>query len=159
MAPIVQPFFVPSFEFSSPTHLSLLFFPHQRYLGMITSPYTCVRSVHSNVNPIYVFPEKELRGSFPIFYIHGSVSDLYFPRIGPPIFLHQNRQTDHGNIKIAHRHMNVKIGTEATQFLFWEYINVIFVAVYRSHTCIGTKESYLNIVGYGETAMKEGRVG
>ncbi len=27
-----------------------------------------------------------------------SVSDLYIPKIGPPIFLQQNRQTDCGNI-------------------------------------------------------------
>jgi hypothetical protein len=39
-----------------------------------------------------------LRGISPIFYIHVSVRDLYIPRIGPHIFLQQNRQTDRGNI-------------------------------------------------------------
>jgi hypothetical protein len=33
----------------------------------------------------------------PNFHIHVSVSDLHIPRIGPHIFLQQNRQTDPGN--------------------------------------------------------------
>jgi hypothetical protein len=42
---------------------------------------------HCNENPIYVFPEKELRGPSPNFHIHVSVRDLYIPRIVPHIFL------------------------------------------------------------------------
>ncbi len=72
-------------------------------------------STHCKENPIYVFPERELPGSSPNSHIHVSVSDLYIPSIGPHIFLQQNSQTDGGNIKIAHRHMNVEIGTGAGQ--------------------------------------------
>ncbi len=56
-------------------------------------------SLHCNENPIYVFPEKELRGFSHNFHIHVSVSDLFIPRIGPHIFLQQNRMlTDGGNM-------------------------------------------------------------
>ncbi len=54
------------------------------------------------------------RGLSLNFLNHVSVSDLYFPRIGPPIFLQQNRQTNRGNIEIAYKRMNVEIGAEAT---------------------------------------------
>jgi hypothetical protein len=54
-------------------------------------------STHCSENPIYVFPEKELCGLSPNFHIRVSVSNLYIPRIGPDIFLQQNRQTDPGN--------------------------------------------------------------
>jgi hypothetical protein len=53
-----------------------------------------IMCIHCNENPIYVFLVWELRGLSPNFHIHVSVSDLYIPRIGPQIFLQQNRQTD-----------------------------------------------------------------
>jgi hypothetical protein len=36
------------------------------------------------------FPEKELSNLSPNFRIHVSVSDLYIPRISPPILLQEN---------------------------------------------------------------------
>ncbi len=53
--------------------------------------------LHCKENTTNVLPEKELRDLSPNF-LNVSVSDLYIPSIGPPIFLQQNRQTDHGNI-------------------------------------------------------------
>ncbi len=45
-----------------------------------------------------IFPEKELLGLSPYFYIHVSVSDLYIPKIGLPILLQENMWTNLGNI-------------------------------------------------------------
>ncbi len=67
-----------------------------------------------------MFLEKELRGLSPNSYIHASVSDLQIPRIGPHIWLQQNRQTDPGDIKISHRHMSIGIGRQNILVLFWK---------------------------------------
>ncbi len=47
-----------------------------------------------------------------------AIYDLYIPTIGLPIWLHQNRWTDPGNIEIFHRGMNMEIGNKAAQFEF-----------------------------------------
>jgi hypothetical protein len=57
---------------------------------------------HCNEIWIYVFPEKELRSLSPNFHFHMSVSDLFIPTFGPPIFLQQNRQTDGSEQYINH---------------------------------------------------------
>jgi hypothetical protein len=62
---------------------------------------------HSTENPIYVFPEKKLRGLSPNSYIHVPVSDLFIPRIGPHIWLQQNRQTDPGNLSPIYECMKI----------------------------------------------------
>ncbi len=54
--------------------------------------------VHCKEIPVYILLENKLRGLSPNFYCHVSVSELYIPTIGPPIFLQQNRQTDRGKI-------------------------------------------------------------
>jgi hypothetical protein len=63
-----------------------------------------------------LYPKQNYKVLAPSFNIYVSVSDLYIPRIGLPILLQPNRQTDPGNILMAHRYMNVWIGNEAAQF-------------------------------------------
>jgi hypothetical protein len=73
--------------------------------------------------------DKEYRGLSPNFYIHAPVSDLYIPKTGLPVLLEEICRPILGLYKIAHRHMNVKIGAEAALFLEKKYISWIFVAV------------------------------
>jgi hypothetical protein len=89
---------------------------------MPTPMHTLHSYAHCKENPIYVLPEKKLSGFSPNFHIHVTVGVLYIPRIGSPVFLQQNRQTDRGNIFIVDRNMNVEIGTEVEQFHFYEYL-------------------------------------
>jgi hypothetical protein len=54
---------------------------------------------HNTETSKHIFPEKELRGLSPNFYIHVSVSDLYIPTIGLPILRQENMWTDPGSIQ------------------------------------------------------------
>ena len=76
----------------------------------------------------------KLRSFVPNSYIHVSVNDLYFPRIGLPIWLQQNRQTDPGNIQIVHSYMNVEIGRQNVITLFWKQRGclVSFLGIHKS---------------------------
>ncbi len=53
----------------------------------VTGGLEGLRNLYCKEISIYVFPEKELRGLNPNFHIHVSLSDLYIPIIGQPIFL------------------------------------------------------------------------
>ncbi len=78
-------------------------------------------------NSKQLFPEKEFRGLGPNFHIHVSLRDLYIPTIGLPMLLQEICGC--GTILGIYKSLiNIEMGTETSQFLFWEKINGIFVA-------------------------------
>ncbi len=66
---------------------------------------------------------------FPYSYI---CERFIYSQDRSPILLQPNRQTDRGNIliKYINRYINVKIGTEAAKFPFWEFFFLQFSVHY-----------------------------
>jgi hypothetical protein len=87
-----------------PAYVCLLFGLHGFLVSQSASVDTSAQDryplglLHFKEISIYVFPEKQLCGLSSNFHIHVSVSDVYIPTIGPPLFLEQNMRIDGGSI-------------------------------------------------------------
>ncbi len=105
---------------------------------------------HNTENSKQIFARKGIGQPQSQSHIHVSVRDLYLPTIDLPILLQKNIWTNPGNIKIAHRHRNVEIVTEATQLPEKEYINGIFVALrFPQHCCMLLTSEYFRVDWHG----------
>ncbi len=74
-----------------------------------------------------IFKEKELRDHSPNFHIHVSVCDRFIYSHDRSAYSAAGKYMDR-SWEIAHRQMNMEVGTEAAQFPEKEHINGIFVA-------------------------------
>jgi hypothetical protein len=97
--------------------------------------------LHCKEDSNYVFPETKLRGFVLNFHIHTFVSDLYISRIGPPILLQPNRQTDCGLWEYINRSQmceygNWKLGTRPRSLISGNIFLPIFGTVSLHVVCL-----------------------
>jgi hypothetical protein len=90
-------------------------------IELLPQPFCFQTAKTQYQNSKQIFPEIELRGLSPNFHIH--VSDLYIPMIGTAAGKFVDRSWEYINCSQTHECGN-------SQFLFWEHIDGIFVAVH-----------------------------
>ncbi len=123
--PIYSTFIVSNFKGRAPRK------QNQAWIKLLSISELEALHRHNTENSKHIFPEKELRGLSPNFHIHLSVSDLYIPRIGLPILLHENMWTDPGGymngIFVAVRDWtSFENQIAGARFLWLQFVHVCF---------------------------------
>jgi hypothetical protein len=95
--------------------------------GLGRIQYKCLVPIYVFLEMKLLFPKQNFNALSPSSYT--SVRDYIFPGL-VCLFCCRKICGSWGNIEIAHRQMNVEIGTWAAQFPEKENINGIFVAVW-----------------------------